>query len=68
MLFCRNDEKVTCQKVLDKMGLQGYQVKYVLLAIACIYCLATIGMAPYGHMTCTSSPKWHVCHGNVLNE
>lgn len=22
----RNDEKVTCQKVLDKMGLQGYQV------------------------------------------
>jgi myosin-5 len=27
----RNDEKVACQKILDKIGLQGYQVKHTLL-------------------------------------
>jgi hypothetical protein len=27
----RNDEKVACQKILDKIGLQGYQVKHALL-------------------------------------
>jgi hypothetical protein len=27
----RNDEKGTCQKILDKIGLQGYQVKHALL-------------------------------------
>ena len=27
----RNDEKVACQKILDKIGLQGYQVKHTEL-------------------------------------
>ena len=32
-----NDEKVTCQKILDKIGLQGYQVKHTLLTDLCLY-------------------------------
>ena len=34
----RNDEKVACGKILDKIGLQGYQVKHALLTdLLCMY-------------------------------
>lgn len=44
----RNDEKVACQKILDKIGLQGYQVKHTLL---------TDLLSMYQMLTCFSSSQ-----------
>ena len=44
----RNDEKVACQKILDKIGLQGYQVKHTLL---------TKLLSMYQILTCFSSSQ-----------
>lgn len=32
--LCSYDEKVACEKILDKMGLTGYQVKQLLYVYA----------------------------------
>ena len=35
----RNNEKVLCQKILDKMELHGYQVKKTMFMIVYVICL-----------------------------
>lgn len=42
MISYRNDEKVICQKILDKMGLEGYQVKHALPEWILLYVCYTL--------------------------